>query len=294
MKHRGLLGVIALFCLTGCCSIVKQETSPLFWRVTNEGSTVYLLGSIHVATPNIYPLDDVIMEAFQQSDFLMEEMDYSAIATEPVIDAAKDISQDAEIDAALLAEAITTATQYNLNPEALEDANAITLSRLLMHAAYEKAGLSPESGLDLCFFDLAKQAKKQVLGVETPAQWLEDMKKFPTEYQNWMLAESLDVEKATADTKALYGFWCNGDAAALETSQLVPLRQMAQESEIGKFAYTYSVLERNERMVQAAKQCLDSGQNTFFVAGVAHMLGDEGIPAQLEALGYAVEQIATD
>ena len=50
---------------------------------------------------------------------------------------------------------------------------------------------------------------------------------------------------------------------------------------------------RNNNMTEAIKQYLDSGNDKsyFVVVGSGHMIGDTGIVAQLEALGYEVEAI---
>src|SRR5512135_3369130 len=36
----------------------------LFWKVVSHNATVYLLGSVHMAYPDIYPLSPAVEEAF--------------------------------------------------------------------------------------------------------------------------------------------------------------------------------------------------------------------------------------
>jgi len=50
-----------------------RDSKGAFWKVTDEDSTVYLLGSIHLADPTLYPLSKDILKAYEQSDYLVVE-----------------------------------------------------------------------------------------------------------------------------------------------------------------------------------------------------------------------------
>ena len=57
---------------------VTRSAKRLFlWKVTSGQGTAYLLGSIHVAKPEIYPLDERIQKASEASDALVAEVDAS-------------------------------------------------------------------------------------------------------------------------------------------------------------------------------------------------------------------------
>lgn len=51
----------------------------LFWKASDEDSTIYLLGSIHVADQSLYPLSKDILNAFDSSDILVLEADLSRL-----------------------------------------------------------------------------------------------------------------------------------------------------------------------------------------------------------------------
>ena len=48
---------------------------------------------------------------------------------------------------------------------------------------------------------------------------------------------------------------------------------------------------RNVGMINEATELLKSGRKVFYVVGLAHMIGDDGIVAGLKALGYKVELV---
>ena len=44
------------------------------WKVSSNTATVYLLGSMHMATPEMFPLPREVEEAFAKSDTLVVEV----------------------------------------------------------------------------------------------------------------------------------------------------------------------------------------------------------------------------
>ena len=53
--------------------------------------------------------------------------------------------------------------------------------------------------------------------------------------------------------------------------------------------YARLVTERNERWLTTLKARLDGSGRTVVVVGVGHLVGQDGLPARLRALGYSVE-----
>lgn len=59
---------------------VVSSATPLLYEVTKEGydNKIYLFGSIHMADNRAYPMNDKIMEAYNNSDSLGVEFDIVA------------------------------------------------------------------------------------------------------------------------------------------------------------------------------------------------------------------------
>ena len=53
----------------------KSATGCLLWKVKSDTSTVYLLGSVHVAKKEMYPLHPAIEKAFSDSSAVVVEAD---------------------------------------------------------------------------------------------------------------------------------------------------------------------------------------------------------------------------
>jgi uncharacterized protein YbaP (TraB family) len=56
-----------------------QHRKFLMWKVTSPTATVYLVGSIHLADPSIFPLPDPVEHAFAESKVLAVEADVSNV-----------------------------------------------------------------------------------------------------------------------------------------------------------------------------------------------------------------------
>jgi len=49
------------------------------WEIKKESNTSYILGSIHLLPKSVYPLDNKIETAFQESDVLVVELDATTL-----------------------------------------------------------------------------------------------------------------------------------------------------------------------------------------------------------------------
>eukprot|EP00831_Metopus_contortus_P075367 TRINITY_DN69093_c0_g1_i1.p2 TRINITY_DN69093_c0_g1~~TRINITY_DN69093_c0_g1_i1.p2 ORF type:complete len:127 (-),score=13.60 TRINITY_DN69093_c0_g1_i1:34-378(-) len=79
MKIRSLLFIgLTLILMIACSSNTKDPLAGgemMFWKVSDNDSSVYLLGSMHFGKADFYPLPAVIESAYQNSDLLGVEID---------------------------------------------------------------------------------------------------------------------------------------------------------------------------------------------------------------------------
>ena len=74
-----------------------------------------------------------------------------------------------------------------------------------------------------------------------------------------------------------------GDLKALDDDALGPIRKAAPG------LYARLVTQRNERWIKAIRARMDGSGKTVVVVGVGHLVGADGLPMRLRALGYDVE-----
>ena len=90
------------------------------------------------------------------------------------------------------------------------------------------------------------------------------------------------MDEKPDEFQTLVKAWVDGDIAALEREALAPLRKSSPE------LFRRLVTERNARWAQVLDQRLKGHGRTVVVVGVGHLIGPDGVPARLRALGYSV------
>ena len=110
------LVLIVLFTFTGCGKdkekdktkepeeVKENNNNALIWEVKSDTATVYLVGSIHVAGKNTYPLQKVLLDAFEDSDALAVEAN--------IVDGMEDEELTAQMTAMMMDSDGTTARDY--------------------------------------------------------------------------------------------------------------------------------------------------------------------------------------
>src|SRR6185369_730536 len=77
--------VVVLFVFLFSTAAFAQSGRPFMWVTKSDTATVYLLGSMHAAQTDLYPLDERIENAFAKSDALVVEVDESEINTQAAL-----------------------------------------------------------------------------------------------------------------------------------------------------------------------------------------------------------------
>ncbi|GBF76289.1 hypothetical protein PA598K_04744 [Paenibacillus sp. 598K] len=274
-----------------------EGSKGFLWKAEGEGSDVYLLGSIHVADSDMYPLRAEIEEAFAASDYLGVELDIS------------DVSQDMEAltaelgmyqDGTTLKDHIPAETYaalgellkgLGLPQDSFDVFKPWMVSTTIDYLQIGDAGYEGDLGIDMYFLQEAKQRKLPILELESAELQLKMFNSFSDELQLQMLEGSIAAYNAGPDENAQFTIdhmiqmWIDGDHELLTelTEQFGPSGE-----------YMDAMLtDRNKGMVDKVKGYLDDqeGKTYFIVVGAAHMVGPSGIVTQLREQGYTVTEL---
>lgn len=268
----------------------EARAQPPVWVVSDADSEVVLFGSVHVLPPGLDWRPAALIEAMTHADDLWFELP---------IDQASDleVAQLAAAHGYLPADASLTAL---LSPdgtrrlERIAQAYGLSLALLdrlepwfaevaLAGATYRAAGADAGSGVEK---SLAAEAPATAArrAFETPAEQIALFDGAPLGEQVASLEESL--KEIEGDPKAydkLVDAWMRADVTSLRTEALEPLREASPA------LYARLVTERNAAWTRALETRLQGSGRTVVVVGVGHLIGDDGLPARLRALGYSVK-----
>jgi uncharacterized protein YbaP (TraB family) len=289
MRPRIAVAVLALVLAT---PPLLGQTKNFMWKVEGDGGSVaYLLGSLHVLTPESYPLNATINKAFTDSKTLVEEIDIDETNDPMVMMAALGKAMlpagqtlDQVIAPAVYAEVNRRAEQSGLPMLALQRMKPWLVALTLMGPTLQAAGFKPEYGVDRHFFDRAKASGMKRQGLETMAFQLDRFDELSMPLQEALLKSTMaDLDTEVTGVKDMALAWSSGNVAAIEKLALGSLQDSPE-------LYKRLLLERNTNWVPHVETCLKDKAACFIVVGAAHLVGPDGLPAMLAKKGYKVSQ----
>lgn len=271
------------------------------WKVENNGNQVYLLGSIHLATPEIYPFNEQLLAAFHESDALFVEVNiFDQKGLEYYTDASmfKDGTIEDMVSKETYEKTKKVFAKYNLPEESFMMMKPWALASYLSNLSLsETIGLSPEelanSGIDMYFLSNALLAGKPIVELEGMKAQTDMFDGLSKEGQEQYLVdvldsilESEDLEVSEAELLLEWlGHWNKGDIAAF-TESLKTIE--GEPSEFDEMLFG----ERDKNMSEKITELLESNdKGTYFiVVGAGHFLTSESILYHLQDKGYKVEE----
>ncbi|OFW46665.1 MAG: hypothetical protein A3J29_02230 [Acidobacteria bacterium RIFCSPLOWO2_12_FULL_67_14b] len=270
----------------------QTGNKSFLWKVEGQnGAVAYLLGSMHVLTPEFYPLSPTIEKAFTASKMLVEEVDLDemsdpvqmmgALAKAMLTDGR---TLDQLVAPATFAEVKRRAEKAGLPLLAMQRMKPWLAAITLMAPTLQAAGFRAELGVDRHFFDRAKTAGLKTQALETLAYQLDRFDQLAPKLQEDMLKATLeDLDTQVANVGALAKAWAAGDAKGIEVLLLGAFHESPE-------LYDRLLVERNRNWIATVESCLQQRSACFVVVGAAHLVGPHGVPTLLEKKGYKVTQ----
>ncbi len=273
---------------------VDQAAKHFLWQASAGKGTLFLLGSIHFGTPEMYPLPMVMTASFKKSDTLVVEADINNVDQ---IQLAQLLASKAMYqDGSSLRQHLSVKTWDKLEQVAQSMAMPIELlnqqkpwfvSMTLTALALKQLGFSEDRGIDAHFLSLAK-GKKKVVELEGMVWQLSLFDQLTSEEQVLMLEESLrELDEGKAFFDKMLRFWRAGDADGIQS--MFDEGLMAEDS--GNRLNQLIMLDRNKSMTEKLHALAEKGGQYFVVVGAGHLSGTEGIVARLKQRGYQVNQL---
>ena len=265
----------------------------LFWKATSGANSIYLLGSIHIGSKEMYPLPKEFEDAFSASKSLIVEVDVNHL------DMGKmqaqmlsrgmyggDDSLWSHVSADTRKRLEEFCDKYEMPSMILSKMKPWLVSLTVSTLPMIKAGMDPNLGIDKHFLDKAAtdSQKKNVVELETAEWQMNLLSGFSDEVQAKMLESSVsEAAKSLEHGKKVEELWMAGDAEKVAAA----LKEDSGPPEVEK-ALLY---DRNPHMAEVAEQYLKGKDQAFMVVGAAHLVGKEGVVSILQKRGYKVQQV---
>jgi uncharacterized protein len=289
MRHRLLAVLVALF--VGSLPLPAQTGKSFMWKVEGEGGSAYLLGSLHVLTPEWYPLNATINKAFADSKVLVEEVDLDetsdpaqmmAALMKAMLTDGKTLDQVIAPDT--YAEVKRRAEKTGMPMMAINRMKPWLVAITLMAPTLQSAGYKPELGVDRHFYDRAIGSNMKRQALETLQYQLDRFDQLSPPLQEQLLKTTMeDLDTEVSSVNEMAQAWAFGNVAAIEKMTLKSLQESPE-------LYKRLLIERNNNWIPHVQQCLKQNAGCFIVVGAAHLVGPDGLPTLLSKKGYKVAQ----
>lgn len=263
----------------------------LLWRASTLRNSVYLLGSIHLASREFYPLPGHVEQAFEKSNVLVVEVNLNQLdqakfqgllAANGLYPREDSLWNHISEDTRELVDSFCR--QHGLDPEGVGRMKpwlaAFAISFLPAAATVQE--LAP--GIDKHFLDEAGD-RMRIEPLESPEDQFRIESHMPGAEQERNLRSAVrNAGQSVDDFQKLQTLWLEGDAEKLEAYLAASMRD---DPEYEKRVFA----DRNPPMAERAEQCLKSSDRCFIVVGAGHMVGKDGVVQLLRERGYQVEQV---
>ena len=282
--------LFAILCLLG-----PALGKSVLWEVRGNGQLAYVLGSVHMAKADLYPLAPAIDKAFHSAEELVLEADLGAMF-------------DAENQSRLLA--------YGLLPDA-KSLKSLVSEKTYAYLAAEskklglnidlfnrfkpwffgftiyglklvKMGYKVELGVDYHFWGKAREKSMPVKELEGFMNQMKLLDSFSfAEQEQFLLYLLKDMEVLDAAIDLLFSAWKQGDIKRLEELFM----QVIRENPALKPLYAKLLYGRNRKMADKITELMQQKKVLFIIVGAAHLVGKDSVIQELQTRGYAVKQL---
>lgn len=250
------------------------------------------MGSIHVLPKSVYPLNSALRNAFKDAQRVVFEIDLGDKKQDSAL--AESVQGGLYPKGEKLTDHLTPQTldllesslpYFDLSMSQLEPMQPWRVSDLLMSLYLEENGYRSELGLDYHFFALAKKQGK-------PTEGLEKMTAQTAPFKNLSEAESDSYLRTTLASLPYTGIWFEQMIAAWRVGEVNVLDALINHSTKSEKGFYKSIFDdRNNAWMPQISGYLRSNEKVLVIVGSGHLVGQNGIVAQLRRKGYKVEQL---
>jgi uncharacterized protein YbaP (TraB family) len=260
------------------------------WRVTRDGRSAWLFGTIHLGRPMWLFHGPQVRQALAASDTLALEIDVGDTAA--LMQAAAAAPSAGPLPAALRQRLERQAVAACLPPQLLAQQHPMLQLTTLAVMAARWDGLDAAYGQEFLLTAHARAARLPVVALETPARQMQALIPPAGTPLEDLISRGLDqLEQGVMRriTARLVAAWERGDLAELEDyERWCECVASAEERALMRRLND----ERNPAMAERIDTLHRDGKRVFVAVGALHMTGPQGLPRLLRERGYSVERVA--
>lgn len=266
--------------------------SPALWTLSDEDTTIHILGTVHLLRPELDWMSPEIRAAIEGADKIVFEADTTSPQAQRELmaffaghgifsDGQRLSNLMTEEEVAFVSEALTA---VNLPFDVLQTMRpwfaAINISVMQLTAS----GYDPEAGVESVIQQMVAERGPRFAYLETADQQLGGLAALDDcEQVSFLLATVESLDEGVEMLDILIGEWADGDVHGIGLL-------MANPEMIGSQAiYDVMLTDRNRRWVPQIAAMLDEPGTVLVAVGAGHLAGEDSVITMLRDEGFAVE-----
>jgi uncharacterized protein YbaP (TraB family) len=275
---------------------------PLLYRVTIAGAKPsYLFGTIHIPDPRIALFPASLDKAIAAADEIVNEMPLDDASQAHMAGAVK-MPAGKKLSTSI-PPALYARLKQVFASKGLPDAVMIAMDGFKVWAVavqvtmldHMREMMTGGKAIDMVLHDRGVAGHKRTTGLETEAEQLAVFDGLTNDEQARMLEQVLDerdkdLKEGKDPIAVLMSLYIAGEEAPLlaELNGGFDLKRPLDQKLMKRL-----ITDRNKIMAQRTDARIKAHptQSYFIAVGAAHLLGDDGVIAQLKKKGYAVERV---
>ncbi|HEY8002722.1 MAG TPA: TraB/GumN family protein [Phenylobacterium sp.] len=278
-----------LVTLAGLALALPAAAEPPVWVVRDKNSEIVLFGSVHILPHGLDWTPPALDRALKAADDIWFELPIdpqTEAITANLATRSGVLPPDQSLfrllppkDSELMSK---VAAAYDVSPVLLDRLQPWLAEIALAAGAYRRFGADAASGVEKTIAAMATP-KARRRAFETPAEQVALLSGGSMDEQVASLRETLrEMDEKPDEFQVLVKAWTDGDVKALDREALAPMRDTTPD------LFRRLVTERNARWTKTLAARLKGRGHTVVVVGIGHLIGPDGVPARLRALGYSV------
>ncbi len=287
MKNRKLAWMVFFWLLVWV--LPAHADSPV-WKIVKGDNELFIGGTIHILTQSDYPLPSTFEKAYSQSVGLVFETDIQKMQSPEFQELmlSKALYPDGrnlktvlneetyqELEKHFSSRGVPMVSMVNFKPGIV----ALTLTMIEL----QRLGLVGV-GVDEFFSLRAINDHKEIGQLETVEEQLTFISAMGEGQENELIAYTLrDLKELPNLIQSIKDAWRCGDNRKLKEVALTPLKKDFPE------VYSEIIVRRNNAWIPKIEAMLKTKDVEFVLVGALHLVGDDGVLAQLSALGYDIQ-----
>lgn len=287
-----VLASLVLSLLAALPAAGGERQHHILWTVQGRHNTVYLLGSVHVLRAQDAELPRAALDAYDDAERLVMELDMDALLADPMqtVAATQRLAllpggqSLRDVLGADYPPAQARALSLGLDLDVLDRFQPWFVATALLQAELARRGFSPDLGVDETLARRAMADHKPITGLETVEEQLGILAALPMGEQRRFLRMTIEeMDDFDREVGPMLDAWRAGDAQRLA-------RVLSEGFDQFPELYRPLTEDRNRRWAGEIAAFLDDDEDYLVVVGALHLVGRNSVVELLQRRGYRVTQ----